>query len=459
MSATSAVRLSFKPFPALFAVSFRLVEAYLNMAAKELDTITGNASTTANKGAAVSAAGAVVSVGAGDTVANSVHSAAASLVTSLFGSFMAPSPELVAPTPHRLPPPLPPPPPPTAEDSVHIKNYWDSDDEEDEDTDNEGEQGASSSTSYKVVARKAKVREGIEIKHSGSPASSAVLVGTLGEGTVVVVLEEAVATDGTLRSKVRTVLDFDQGVQMASRQMVVGWVTSKLLSPHQLARSGPPAEGQSLHPVPPTLSSTSSSHGLTLSRGDEHEDEEHLHQARLGIFSGTHVVGPEGSEKQLDPDEQPRLGEINTNNDGIEVDRGDKDKVEYECGGGPVHGLMERLAVFLAQTVYLIKEACEADLYAIVARHSSQPLGTEEAEGLVDGGVWRQVEAEVVVPLSARLSAAIAREVSSEAQRTAKRLRALKALPQEFWSIPDKLMSPTSWAEAVEVLNAIPVSK
>lgn len=50
-------------------------------------------------------------------------------------------------------------------------------------------------------------------------------------------------------------------------------------------------------------------------------------------------------------------------------------------------------------------------------------------------------QAEVFVPLSARLYAAIARETSSERRRTSARVRELRSLPQEFWSIPEKLLA------------------
>jgi len=289
------------------------------------------------------------------------------------------------------------------------------------------------------------VREGVEIKHNDQKAlSSAALVGTLGEGTVVVVLEEAVARDGTLRSKVRTVLDFEQGVQAASRCMVVGWVTSTLLRP-----SRPPQ-------------SPSSSRGSTLSRGgscrggsEGRQEPDTQDQARLGVFNGTRVVGSDGHERKFDEEGFP----LPLEGASLSVDEGspgDAEATEYECGGGPVHELMERVASFVAQTVYLIKDACEADLYSVVARHAATCLDGDQGEGVVDGGVWRQVEAEVVVPLHDKLASAIAREVKFEASKTAKRLRALKALPQEFWSIPRHLTSPTSWAEAVKVLNLIP---
>ena len=65
------------------------------------------------------------------------------------------------------------------------------------------------------------------------------------------------------------------------------------------------------------------------------------------------------------------------------------------------------------------------------------------------------MDAELVVPLQARLAAAVAREVGAEASRTAQRLRSLRALPQAFWSIPDRMQSPSGWAGAVQQLSAV----
>lgn len=111
----------------------------------------------------------------------------------------------------------------------------------------------------------------------------------------------------------------------------------------------------------------------------------------------------------------------------------------------------------MSQTCFLIKDACEGDLIAIVAKHATRPMMADECEGLIDSAVWRQVEAEVYMPLQARLLSAISREVSTEASKTAQRMRSLKALPQTFWSIPPKMTSPSCWLSAVKVLNTIPV--
>lgn len=295
------------------------------------------------------------------------------MLTSIFGGLLSPAP------------------PPTkaksddeASSSSAIQSYWEGG------IGNAGISGGGGSLRCAVINRKAKVRDGVEIRQPGL-ASSAALVATLPAGTVVVVCAEAMASDGTPRAKVRTLTD------SVSSPLVVGWVSSKLLRKHD-----PNADyGQQ----------------------------------------------PDGSTDHASTRATPK----DTLKD---VDCGD----DYECGDGPVHRLMERIRDFMAQTTFLVKEACEGDLVDILARNASRPILAEEAEGLVDSGVWRQVEAEVYVPLSARLLKAIEREVELEKVQTACRLRALRALPQTFWSIPEKMISPTSWAAAARFLNEIPVS-
>jgi len=271
---------------------------------------------------------------------------------------------------------------------------------------------APSSTEHAVVVRKAKVRDGVEIETPGD-ARSAALVGTLEEGSVVVVLASETAKDGTARTKVRSrVID-----TTAAKPMVVGWVSTKLLRPFT------PASG-----LPD---------GDTSSRAAEADD-------------AASVAAAPGSSGAPSPAE------------GLEG----VDALEYEVGDGPVHRLLESVADFMAQTVHLIKDACESDLIRIATKNlevaeegkhkTSGALSGDELEGVVDSAVWRQVEAEVFVPLRSRIEAAVMREVAAEASRASAKLRALKALPQAFWSIPPKHQSPSAFRAAVMHLNAIP---
>jgi hypothetical protein len=86
------------------------------------------------------------------------------------------------------------------------------------------------------------------------------------------------------------------------------------------------------------------------------------------------------------PDSSSALYEQNNNNNNND---------DFDCGDGPVHKVMEKLTNFMAQTTYLIKECCEEDLLFLISLHTLSPVSMEEAEGIIDGGVWRQVEAEV----------------------------------------------------------------
>ena len=282
--------------------------------------------------------------------------------------------------------------------SAEVKSYW---------GEGEKKQAPTSGAAlvHMVVARKAKVRDGVEISSSDSLAPAA-LVGTLAVGVEVVVIETAISKDGTPRSKVRTLLD---GSSSSSR-LLTGWVTTKLLRPFQ-------PEDQEEAPA---------------ALGDDRQPGEEVGQGRKTL--GESSLG----SQRLAEAEEPSASDT------------------HEGRDGPVHRMMERIQDFMAQTAFLVKEACEHDLFAIIATHSTRPLLADECEGLVDGAVWRQVEAELFIPLQSRLLGAVRREVSAEAKRVAQRLRSLKALPQSFWSIPDEKVSPSSWALAVSHLNAIP---
>ena len=332
------------------------------------------------------------------------------LFSSLFGSVAF---SATSPTRAPRPPPLPPLEVPssarptkeslTTEFSVAAE-HWQSN-------------GASTSTEHAVVVRKAKVRDGVEIETPGD-ARSAALVGTLEEGSIVVVLASERAKDGTARTKVRSrVMD-----TTSAKPMVVGWVSTKLLRPF-IPANGPP-DGTSLNN---SLKAAEADDGLTMATAPDN-----------GGASASSIE--EGLESA--------------------------DTVEYEVGDGPVHRLLESVADFMAQTVHLIKDACEADLVRIAKKNiemaggknqkNSAAMSEDELEGVVDSAVWRQVEAEVFVPLRSRIEAAVMREVAAEASRASAKLRALKALPQAFWSIPPKHQSPSAFKTAVTHLNAIP---
>jgi hypothetical protein len=311
------------------------------------------------------------------SVAASVQSVG-KLFSSLFGSAASATPPKAPPPP----PPLPPSPARPPARSGHASGdaaaaYW---------------QGSGSE--HAVVVRKAKVRDGVEIDTAGRSAA-----GTLEEGAVVVVLAHETAKDGTPRTRVRSRL-MDTS---ATKPLVVGWVSAKLLRPYRPAKS------------PPDLD------------------------------AGGPAAADGGTSAALGGEAEPSL-----------------ESVEYEAGAGPVHRLLESVADFMAQTVYLVKDACEGDLVRIVRRFDASESGAgaavtaDELEGVLDSGVWRQVEAEVFVPLKARLEAAVAREVVAEASFASAKLRALKALPQAFWSIPLKHQSPSAFNAAVVHLNAIP---
>jgi DNA mismatch repair ATPase MutL len=157
---------------------------------------------------------------------------------------------------------------------------------------------------------------------------------------------------------------------------VIGWVTTKLLKPHP----GPnkPAEPlqQQNTPALLTIEETSSSSSSSSSSKKEKSNSKAQQQTT-----------PLPPLPPPTPDSSSALYEQNNNNNNNNDD--------FDCGDGPVHKVMEKLTNFMAQTTYLIKECCEEDLLFLVSLHTASPVSMEEAEGIIDGGVWRQVEAEV----------------------------------------------------------------
>jgi hypothetical protein len=91
--------------------------------------------------------------------------------------------------------------------AAHVESYWSSmgDGSEQTGADGDEDQGAVDPSdsgklnSVMVVNKKAKMRDGIELELPSS------LVGTLTEGAEVLVLETAATSDGTPRSKIRTI--------------------------------------------------------------------------------------------------------------------------------------------------------------------------------------------------------------------------------------------------------------
>jgi hypothetical protein len=156
---------------------------------------------------------------------------------------------------------------------------------------------------------------------------------------------------------------------------VIGWVTTKLLKPHP----GPnkPAEPlqQQNTPALLTIEETSSSSSSSSSSKKEKSNSKAQQQTT-----------PLPPLPPPTPDSSSALYEQNNNNNNND---------DFDCGDGPVHKVMEKLTNFMAQTTYLIKECCEEDLLFLVSLHTASPVSMEEAEGIIDGGVWRQVEAEV----------------------------------------------------------------
>lgn len=190
----------------------RLLAGYIDMMITELDDVYAESALSSLSN--VSDANNSVQVG----VTSSVRSVG-KLFTSLFTSvYTDPAP----------PPPLPPPSPPKQRKefnemhdeslSKHIMNYWNDDNKPKPPVNNRGDKLVISTVEeaaektevklkYAVVRRKAKVREGVEFEKVSSPgggslSQAADKVGTLSEGAVVVVLDNAVALDGTRRSKV-----------------------------------------------------------------------------------------------------------------------------------------------------------------------------------------------------------------------------------------------------------------
>jgi hypothetical protein len=63
------------------------------------------------------------------------------------------------------------------------------------------------------------------------------------------------------------------------------------------------------------------------------------------------------------------------------------------------------------------------------------------------------------MPLRSKLISSLTKHVQLEASRFGQRLRSLKALPQTFWSISDKMISKASWHKSISLLNKIQVLK
>lgn len=137
---------------------------------------------------------------------------------------------------------------------------------------------------------------------------------------------------------------------------MVGWVTTKLLKPH-------PGPAQ-----PPEPSSD-----------------------KVGLLTVAETPSPQARDQTSKVQKSHRMASRN------EEEEEDDENADFDCGDGPVHKVMDKLTDFMAQTTYLIKEACEEDLLLIVSLHTQSPVSMEEAEGIIDSGVWRQVEAEVSI--------------------------------------------------------------
>ena len=299
--------LSLQPFSRLF-------EAYVNSFLDSLDSITA-ASTTV--GAAASSASALAATAKVPSVT--------SVFSYLFGAVLPGGDD---PAAAAAASPLPPPSPPRSSSplrgsddddplaAAHVAKFWsDSDNDEAQggggpDEGGGGGCGGAPGPAVMVVTKKAKVRDGVELMKP--------MLGTIAEGMEVVVLEKAVASDGTPRSKVRTLAD-----PSVKRPLVVGWITSKLLEPR-------PA-------LPPPLSRPA------LSLSSSAEEEERLvpftpDASRVGTLVGaiaaaTAPTAPVATVLARPPEAEP-----------------EEEEEDGAVGEGPVHQLMERMQDFMAQT-------------------------------------------------------------------------------------------------------------